>query len=66
MAELRRSATAMTRAATRLAALDPPPRDADAVRTGFVGPARTLSARLTGLAGQAERELAAGDRKSVV
>ncbi|MEU6721361.1 hypothetical protein ABZ897_58805 [Nonomuraea sp. NPDC046802] len=60
VAELRRSATAMTRAVAALEGLRPPERDDGLIRDRFVRPARLLSARLTGLAGQAEKELAEG------
>ncbi|MFC4014073.1 hypothetical protein ACFOY2_43080 [Nonomuraea purpurea] len=60
VAELRRSATAMTRAVAALEALRPPERDDGLIRDRFVRPARLLSTRLTVWAGQAEKELAEG------
>ncbi|GAA3790228.1 hypothetical protein GCM10022226_06380 [Sphaerisporangium flaviroseum] len=60
VAELRRSAAAMTQAAARLGTLRPPRPDGDAIQRQFVLPANQLAARMRSLAGQAEEELAEG------
>ncbi|WP_283133239.1 hypothetical protein [Rhizohabitans arisaemae] len=63
--ELERAASAMGTAARRIQAIEPPPADAERVKTGFIAPAGRLAARIDGYARQAKAALAARNQAEV-